>query len=445
MWLLPAIDRLAVFASTTYYRLKIDGEPLPASGPVLLVANHPNSLMDPALVISSAGRPVRFLAKAPLFRDPVVGWLVRGAGSIPVYRVQDDPSQMARNDDAFRAAHDALAADAAVGIFPEGISHDNPALAPMKTGAARIALGAAGRIGVFPIVPVGLSFRARDRFRSDALVRVGAPVPWEDLADGPGGSEQARELTRRIAAALADLTLNLGSWEDAPLVRWAAEIHAAHHAPHADESTRFASERAAGRLLEAARAGGLPGWEVVARDVRRHAAVLEGLGLRPHELTIRTDARAAARWSARQLGFLTVHGLVGAAGSALFYVPYRLTGVIVDRLRLATDLRATYRVVGGGIFFAAWIALIVGVVAWSMGLVEGLVTLAVLPPLAIYTRRFHDRWQQLREQARQWIVLRPRERLRARLLRRQQALAERLEAVRIATAHEPDPPASVSP
>jgi len=444
MWLLPVIDRLAQFASTTYYRMQREGERVPPTGPVLLVANHPNSLMDPALVISSAGRPVRFLAKAPLFRDPVVGWMVRGAGSIPVYRVQDDPAQMARNDEAFRAAHEALVGNAAIGIFPEGISHDNPALAPMKTGAARIALGAAERIGVFPIVPVGLSFRAKDRFRSDALVRVGAPVEWADLADGPRGADQARELTRRIAAGLAELTLNLESWEDAPLVRWAAEIHAACYVRNADEGVRFASERTAGRLLEAARAGGLAGWEIVARDVRKHAAVLEGLGLRPHELTIRTDARAAARWSLRQLGFLTVHGLAGAAGSLLFYTPYRLTGVIVDRLRLATDLRATYRVVGGGLFFTVWIVLIAALVAWSAGVGAALVTLALLPPLAVYTRRFHDRWQRLREQARHWIVLRPRERLRARLLRRQQALAERLEAVRAAAA-ELEPPASVTP
>ena len=66
---------------------------------MLLVANHPNSLLDPAMVAVAARRPVRFLAKAPLFSDRLVGFLVRGAGSIPVYRKSDDPSQVGRNEE----------------------------------------------------------------------------------------------------------------------------------------------------------------------------------------------------------------------------------------------------------------------------------------------------------------------------------------------------------
>jgi 1-acyl-sn-glycerol-3-phosphate acyltransferase len=167
---------------------------------VLLVANHPNSLLDPVLVQAVAGRPVRFLAKAPLFTDAKVGWLVRGAGAIPVFRAADDPAQMGRNEDTFRAVHAALAGCAAVGIFPEGLSHLEPGLAPLRTGAARIALGV-GR--VFPVVPVGLVFRAKDVFRSDALVLVGEPVPWDDLAPrGIADAEAVRDLTARIDATL---------------------------------------------------------------------------------------------------------------------------------------------------------------------------------------------------------------------------------------------------
>src|SRR5690606_19668180 len=132
---------------------------------------HPNSLLDPMLVLAAAHRPVRFLAKAPLFDDPKVGWLVKAFRSIPVYLRHDDPTQVGRNDEMFRAVHAALGAGAAVALFPEGISHSEPSLTPLKTGAARIALGAAPLIGRdFPIVPVGLVFREKDRFRSAALV-----------------------------------------------------------------------------------------------------------------------------------------------------------------------------------------------------------------------------------------------------------------------------------
>lgn len=79
-----------------------DGERVPRDGPVLLVANHPNSLLDPMLVAAAARRPVRFLAKAPLFTDKRVGWLMRAVGAIPVYRRSDDPAQMERNEEMFR-------------------------------------------------------------------------------------------------------------------------------------------------------------------------------------------------------------------------------------------------------------------------------------------------------------------------------------------------------
>ena len=211
MWLLPLFPWIARGAAYTYYRIRYGGEPVPRAGPVLLVANHPNSLLDPMLVVAAARRPVRFLAKAPLFVDSRVGWLVKATGAIPIFRRADDPTQMDRNEEMFRAVHAELAGGAAVGIFPEGLSHSEPALAPLRTGAARIAIGACAITGrPFPIVPVGLVFRQKDIFRSAALVLGGPPVPWDDLAPRGAGDEDAvRRLTARVAEALQQLTVNL--------------------------------------------------------------------------------------------------------------------------------------------------------------------------------------------------------------------------------------------
>jgi hypothetical protein len=92
-------------------------------------------LVDPALVAWTAGRQVRFLAKAPLFTHPLIGWLVTAVGSVPVYRQQDDPRKVSQNVDSFRDVHRVLASGHVVGIFPEGISHSASRLAPLKTGA----------------------------------------------------------------------------------------------------------------------------------------------------------------------------------------------------------------------------------------------------------------------------------------------------------------------
>src|SRR5687767_14443711 len=128
MWLAPFLSHVSNAALRVYYRLHRAGGAVAPNGPVLLVANHPNSLLDPAMVALAARRPVRFLAKAPLFTDPLVGFLVRGAGSIPVYRKADDPSQVSRNEEMFRAVHDALGGGAAGGIFPEGVSRSERSL-----------------------------------------------------------------------------------------------------------------------------------------------------------------------------------------------------------------------------------------------------------------------------------------------------------------------------
>ena len=122
MWLLPVFSPIARTALHGFYHFHVEGERVPPSGPVLLVANHPNSLLDPAAVVAAAGRPVRFLAKAPLFTDRLVGWLIRASGSIPVYRRQDVPTLAGQNDDTFRAAHAALGGGDAVGIFPADLA-----------------------------------------------------------------------------------------------------------------------------------------------------------------------------------------------------------------------------------------------------------------------------------------------------------------------------------
>ena len=200
----------------------------PDGDPLLLVANHPNMVFDPLLVATAVARPVRFLAKAPLFRIPVVGAVLRSAGCLPVYRPKDDPSLTVQNEATFAAVTAALAGGAAVAIFPEGTSHDAPALAPLKTGAARLALGAAARGVPLAIVPVGLVMADRDRARSEALVVLGPPVAWDDLRGTPAGQRRCRrDLTDRITRALASVTVNLDEWADEPLVTTAEAIYAA--------------------------------------------------------------------------------------------------------------------------------------------------------------------------------------------------------------------------
>ncbi len=420
-----------VFAARTYYQVTVAGEGVPRRGPVLLVANHPNSLLDPAVVAMAAGRPMRFLARAPLFRHRGIGWMVKGSGSIPVYRRADDPELMGRNLDTFHAVQEALAAGSAVGIFPEGLSHSEPALAPIKTGAARIALGTAAlRGGPFPILPVGLTFRGgKERFRSDALVLVGKPIRWSDLAgEDPGDPDVVRQLTRRIQAGLSRVTVNLQRWEDLPVVEMAEAVHQAEYGRNRNPNPVrwLARMRRTARALERARAEGDPGAEALAQGLSRHRRVLESVGLSPTDLHQVPRTSVAVRWTLRNLLFFGVAAPLAVLGWLVFLLPWTVLEVSEPRFRLEADRRATYRVLGGAVAFGGWVLLLALGARYGLGWRPAMVLLAILPALGFTTLAIRDRWRDAISDLQRFLVLRGRADLRTRLLTRQRELADEI-------------------
>lgn len=197
-----------------FRRIEVVGaERVPAEGPVVFVLNHPNALVDPIFVLCLAPRRVSFLAKAPLFRMPVVGFLVRALDSLPVYRRQDAGEDTTRNRETFARSSQLLANEGTIALFPEGVSHNETQLQPLKTGAARIALGAASAMkgSSLKIVPAGLYYTAKTTFRSGALLYFGEPLEVERVAldaNGEPPREAVHALSERIEQRLRKVTLN---------------------------------------------------------------------------------------------------------------------------------------------------------------------------------------------------------------------------------------------
>lgn len=199
-------------------------ERIPASGPLLVVANHPASLTDVLALGAAVDRRMHFVAYSGLFANPLMGFGLRLAGTIPVYRQEDAAGQMHRNEEMFAACNRSLEEGSAVLIFPEGTSRSDRKVEKLKTGAARMALAYEFREhgpGGLVLLPIGLHFTERARFRSNVLLSVGKPIELADLRETNRADEgqAVRELTDRIQASLEKLILNVPSAEVGQLVR----------------------------------------------------------------------------------------------------------------------------------------------------------------------------------------------------------------------------------
>lgn len=176
-----------------FYRLEVKGaEYLPPKGPVICVANHA-SLIDPIVVGCSLKRPVNFLAKEELFRIPVLKWIIRTLGAIPVKRGAGDRG-------AIRAALEVLKNQKVLGLFPEGTRYRDNTIHPLQPGAALLALETGASI--LPVV-IGGTYRMRLFSFPKIKVVIGPPF---SLNAGGGRKEQIRAGTQEIYARLAALS-----------------------------------------------------------------------------------------------------------------------------------------------------------------------------------------------------------------------------------------------
>ena len=385
----PIRRPLLLFLRIFFRRVEAAGlERVPAEGPLLVVLNHPNALIDPLFILCLAPRPVAFLAKAPLFRMPVVGWLVRAFGSIPVDRRQDSGAEPVRNREMFARVRDRLARGGAVALFPEGTSHSEPRLKPLKTGAARIALGVVSNPPL-RIVPAGLFYTAKETFRSAALVCFGDPLevtPCPVDADGEPPPDQVHALTARIAEALGEVTLQADAFEAHDLVArteriLASERREADDAPRPDLALEFDLRRRLlagyGRLrLEAP-----DRLERLERRILRYEGRLEGAGIDPWDVPV--GALAAGRVLLHTAVFLLRFLLLvplGGPGLLLHFLPYRLVAILSRRVAgRHSDLLATSKALAAFLLFPlTWLA--AGLVSWRLGgWIAGLVALVLAP------------------------------------------------------------------
>lgn len=212
------------------FKLEIeDGEKLPRDGAYVLAPNHMSEI-DPlvvALAVWRLGRAPRFMAKESLFRVPVLGWVLRVTGMVPVARATSAAAARA----TLEASETLVRHGRGVIVYPEGSLTREPDLWPMrgKTGAVRLAL--AGGIPVIPMAHWG-SQQVLPRYgklklwplRRRVRVIVGDPVDLSAYADKATSQSALVEATDAVMADVSELLSQLRG-EPAPAERWNPADH----------------------------------------------------------------------------------------------------------------------------------------------------------------------------------------------------------------------------
>ena len=358
-----------------------------ASGPQLTVSNHFGGFADALIQAYALDRVPRFIARDVIWRIPIARQIMEFVRAIPTHKPEDKGS--AGNDQMFRSTYSALEQGDLVMIFPEGITVDDPSMARIKTGAARIALGArASGVSGIQIVPSGIHYEDKGALRSKVWVNVGTPLDLDGQIDryvAPGSRQDAsnrdavRALTAGIEERLRRSAPNYADWEEERTLSSAAAI-ALRSVPGATLEIDYGDEsELANRLSQAdpeskARIGDA---------LARYTADLDAAGINdPQMMGSFIDRRSFVKRIAWNV-------LVG-----LLLLPFALVGLIINavplfllwligRFRLDPAVAATVKP-GAAILLFSITWGIAGWSGWTWSGVEGIAAVLLVMPLYMY-------------------------------------------------------------
>jgi len=408
------IARLVSFLTRTLYR-EIDVhwvEPPPESGPQLTVANHFGGVADAIVLLAVSPRRPGVIARSVIWKPPLVGRLLDWIGAIPVHKADDAGGAGSSNDQMFRSCYDALSDGGHLLIFPEGVTRNEPSMAPVKTGAARIALGAraTGAEGL-TIVPIGIHYEDKALLRSRIVVNGGRPIDLDRTVDAMSAVEASapvsaddreavRVLTGEIAERLRTVAPDYADWDEAHALSSAAEVTLR---AQLDDPSQPVPVGLRDRLANA----------LADRPPERRAAIVDAVHAYERDLEALgvTDADLHQRASARRLSTRLAVQLV----AGVLLLPFAVVGAVVNALpllvvwlvgrrRMSASMAATVKPVAAIVAFGATWA----VVAWGAlrewgapGLAASIVLLPVyLTATLIVGERLVLAWRALRRHLR---------------------------------------------
>lgn len=216
---------------------------LPKEGPLIVILNHPNTLMDAWVIAMICKQPIYFMAKATLFKTKFRLRILKSLNLIPINRQGEGIIEGVQNDDSLEACYNILSQGKTLMIFPEGTSYQEKVLRKLKTGTARIALEAekrsGGKLGL-KVVAVGLNYSQPEKFRSKILIDIDKPRLVVDYLEEykTNSRSAAQKLTSQFRTRLENVLLTTETKEEEELIESIYNVLNTKYAPNSEKGDR---------------------------------------------------------------------------------------------------------------------------------------------------------------------------------------------------------------
>ncbi len=391
----------AAYREVEYYA----PEPVPGDAPQLTVSNHFGGFADGLVLLYVLPRRPGIVARDVIWKVPVAGSVMTWLGGIPVHKPEDRDSPTS-NDEMFSSCYDALRGGGHILIFPEGVTRDEPSIAPVKTGAARISLGArANGVGGLRILPIGIHYEDKAALRSRIFVNAGRPIDLDAIAAGheQGASavtaddrEAVQRLTQEIDVALRRAAPDYEDWGEARALVVASEVTLRSQLddPAGDVPIGL-RDRLANTLADRPPAHR----QRIVRAVDDYQRDLDGVGFSDAELNARLGTGGFLRslvWQIVLGVLLFPFAIVGAAINLIPFLIVKAAGLIRIAPAVAATVKPVVAFLAFGVTWAVVIWRSVSAYGWEAGVVAFLLLPIYLAAAIVFIERLVLLWRAFR-------------------------------------------------
>jgi len=370
-WLAYLLARLITAAM--FRSVEVFGE-ADHDGPRLIVANHLAGFVDVIVLVHALHGLPHFVAKSTLFRRLPMRLFLRFFGVIPVYRRRDQ-SDMTKNRSSFEEVEAVLAKGRTVLIFPEGTATDEQRLLPVRTGAARMTLGAMSEgVRHLAIVPMGITYEDKGSSRSRVLVDVSESIDADaeltplvgDSALGEENRPLVHATTELIRDRLAAVSPDFGSLLRERMMMLAASIHLRTELTNPFSSPRMSEMRdVAQRLGHLTAAEGQSGFD----DLLAYQFALAAAGLDDDQIMPKPHLGDMARLALKKALIVLLLAPLALFGFVANILPLLIT-IAIGWLIREPVTKGTAQVIAALVLFPlSWVLWIILISADRKGLV----------------------------------------------------------------------------